>query len=230
MHTHTCIHACTHTHTHTHTCTRKRMYTCTHAHTTSLEVHTHSTSPPKPPRSWQVRPERRQPPPNTTQKNTRSFHHKLKYSNREKNWLILIKAFNLLTRKSCSFIEKERAISCNQMSQITIICMLSQARIIMHSTVNTVPHGGQIVNLWGKRWGLEPTLSQSSVQLPSGGQNWDRLYFTSWHSTIWWSDCKLVRKEVGLRVRVDSKSELSSEPSIPPVVPQFTKWWSEFRS
>ena len=136
------MHAHTHARTHTHTCTRE----CTHArmHT---QLHWKSTLTILLHQSLQnvdkfARRDVNHPPPPPPKK--QSFHHKLKYSNRAKKWLILIKAFNLLTRKWCSFIDKERAISCNQMSQI---CMLNQARIIMHSAVNTVPHGGQIVNL-----------------------------------------------------------------------------------
>ena len=41
------------------------------------------------------------------------------------------------------------------------------------------------------------------------------LYSTSQHRTTWWSDGKLVRKEVELTAV--SKSEFSAEPSIPQV-------------
>ena len=138
---HTRMH--TRTHTHTHACANVHMHACMHNFTGSPHSQYFSTKASK---TLTSSPGETSTNPHHHPKK-QSFHHKLKYSNRAKNWLILIKAFNLLTRKWCSFIDKERAISCNQMSQIRIICMLNQARIIMHSAVNTVPHGGQIVNL-----------------------------------------------------------------------------------
>ena len=105
------------------------------------------------------------------------------------------------------------------------------------SPVDTVPHEGQTVNLWEKTWSLQQSPSQSSVQnllfcKSTQFQNPDRklvrkeaglraqcgaLYSTIQHRTTWWSDGKLVKKEVELTVTVVSKSEFSAEPSIPQV-------------
>ena len=91
--------------------------------------------------------------------------------------------------------------------------------------------------LVGKEVELTAVSSQSSVQnllfcKSTQFQNPDRklvrkeaglraqcgaLYSTIQHRTTWWSDGKLVKKEVELTVTVVSKSEFSAEPSIPQV-------------
>ena len=129
----------------------------------------------------------------------------------------------------CKLVRKEVGLRANSKTELSAVYqVVVRTEIVCISPVDTVPYGVQIVNLWEKRWGLEPTLSQSSVQnslfhqwyhsLLNDGQNSDRkfvrkeagfraqhsiLYFTHRHSATWWSDCKLVRKEVWLRVRVD---------------------------